>query len=57
MGLDPLEDPTMQNVSFFEPESPTNLKYGFSARGGKMGGLKGGGAWFKKVVKPLSGRV
>lgn len=57
MGLDPLEDPTMQDVSFFEPESPTNPKYGLSSKGAKVGGLKVSGAWFKKVVKPLSGKV
>lgn len=57
MGLDPLADPTMQNVSFFEPDSPTERTYGQAGRGGLGGkmGMRGGAGWLKKVVKkPLN---
>lgn len=53
MGLDPLEDPTMHNVSFFEPDSPSERysKSGFSMA--TKGGMKAGKGWLQKVVRPL----
>lgn len=59
MGLDPLEDPTMHDVSFFEPDSPTEArsslarKYGLSARAWAAGG----GRWFKNMVKSSGVKV